>query len=120
MEKNKELLPWQKAHITEKNALTFTKYKLNKEGWRYVDFQSKKGFPRTGIIDLIAVKLDGKDCDKLKIVLFQVKGGLHERVSKEEIARLKSAVKKVEITYSWSEKPDKTVNFHNQSPNSKT
>lgn len=65
----------KKAHRTEKNALTFTKYRLNKLGWRYIDFQSKRGYPRTGIIDLVAVKLDKKDPDKLKIILFQVKGG---------------------------------------------
>jgi hypothetical protein len=114
MEKDKDIIKWQeaqkKAHKTEKNALTFTKYQLNKKGWKYIDFQSKRGFPRTGIIDLIAVKLDRKDCDKLKITLFQVKGG-SARISKEEQARLRNAIKKVKITYNWSEKPDKSVKF---------
>lgn len=68
----------KKAHITEKNALIFTKYRLNQLGWRYVDFQSKRGYPRTGIIDLVAMKLDKKDPDKLEIILFQVKGGMQE------------------------------------------
>ncbi|MCW3994777.1 MAG: hypothetical protein NWE98_01345 [Candidatus Bathyarchaeota archaeon] len=114
MEKDENSLKWReaqkKAHKTEKNALTFTKYQLNKKGWKYIDFQSKRGFPRTGIIDLIAVKLDRKDCDKLKIMLFQVKGG-SARMNKEQIVRLKNAVKKVEVSYNWSEKPDSTVRF---------
>jgi len=114
MIKDKEFLKWQqaqkKAHKTEKNALTFTKYRLNKNGWKYIDFQSRRGYPRTGIIDLICVKLDRKDCDKLKIMLFQVKGG-SARIGKKEKTRLENAVKKVEITCNWSEKPDKSVKF---------
>lgn len=111
---NKESDKWvnaQKlAHKTEKNALTFTKYNFNKHGWKYVDFQSKKGFPRTGIIDLVAFKLDHTDSDKLKIMLFQVKGG-SARITEEEITRLKKAVKKVDIDFNWSEKPEKSVRF---------
>ena len=105
---------WQraqkKAHRTEKNALTFTKYRLNKLGWRYVDFQSKKGYPRTGIIDLVAVKLDRQDPDKLKLILFQVKGGSAKITGKEKM-RLRNAVKKVEVSSNWAEKPGKTVIF---------
>lgn len=100
----------KKARRTEKNALTFTKYRLNKLGWRYIDFQSKKGYPRTGIIDLVAVKLDKRDPDKLKVILFQVKGG-SARVGDKEKTRLKDAIKKVEISCNWAEKPQKSVKF---------
>jgi len=110
----KEQQKWIKAKgiadRTGKNAMTFTKYRLNEKNWRYVDFQSKKGFPRTGIIDLIAVKLDRKDPDKLKIMLLQVKGG-SARIKEEEKIRLRNAVKKVQVTYNWAEKPDKSVEF---------
>lgn len=112
--KSKELHKWQhaqkKAHKTEKNALTFTKYRLNKLGWRYVDFQSKRGYPRTGIIDLVAVKLDRKDPDKLRIILFQVKGG-SARISKTQKARLQNALEKAEVNCNWAEKPGKSVEF---------
>jgi hypothetical protein len=105
---------WQraqkKAHRTEKNALTFTKYRLSKLGWRYRDFQSKRGYPRTGIIDLVAVKLDKKDPDELKVILFQVKGG-SARIKKEEKTRLRKAVKKVKVECNWAEKPGKSVEF---------
>jgi len=111
---NNEARKWKtaqkRAHKTEKNALTFTKYRLNELGWRYVDFQSKKGFPRTGIIDLIAFKLDRSDPDKLRLVLFQVKGG-SARITPEEKARLEKATAKVEVGFNWSEKPDKSVKF---------
>lgn len=43
-------------------------------------------------------------------MLFQVKGG-SARIGKEEKVRLENAVKKVEITCNWSEKPDKSVKF---------
>lgn len=103
-------LPHQKAHETDKNALLFTKYKLGQRGWRFADFQSKKGFPRTGIIDMIAFKLDRKDHDKLKIILFQVKGG-SARMDEELIKRLQGAIQKVEVAANWSEKPKKSVMF---------
>lgn len=110
MKLGKWQLAQKKAHRTEKNALTFTKYRLNKLGWRYVDFQSRKGYPRTGIIDLVAVKLDKQDPDKLRIVLFQVKGG-SARIKSKEKARLRRAVSEVEVSFNWAEKPGKSVNF---------
>lgn len=114
MKTNANGLKWRqaqlRAHRTEKNALTFTKYQLDRKGWKYIDFQSKRGYPRTGIIDLVALKLDGKDSDKLKIMLFQVKGG-SAKITVKEQRRLKNAVKKVKVTYNWSEKPEKSVKF---------
>ena len=110
-----ELKKWQtaqkKAHRTEKNAMTFTKYRLRRLGWRWLDFQSRRGFARTGIIDLVAVKLDRNDPDKLKVVLYQVKGGPGNRVKRNEKARLRQAIKKVEVDYNWVEKPGKSVEF---------
>jgi hypothetical protein len=113
--KGSELRKWQtaqkKAHRTGKNALTFTKVRLNKLGWRCVDFRSKRGYPRTDIVDLVAVKLDKKDPDKLKVILFQVKGG-SARITEEEKTRLRNAVKKVEADYNWAEKPERSVEFY--------
>jgi hypothetical protein len=100
----------KKAHKTEKNALLFTKYKLGQNGWKYHDFQSKKGYARDGITDLIAFKLDRKDHDKLKIILFQVKGG-SSRLDEKEIVRLGKACKNVEVASNTAEKPEKSVKF---------
>ena len=91
--------------------MTFTKYRLNELGWRYIDFQSKKGYARDGIIDLVALKIDKKDHDKLKIILFQVKGGPANKVTEKEKMRLLEASKKVEVRHNWAEKPEKTVAF---------
>jgi len=111
---SKELRKWRKAqrkaHRTEQNALTFSKVRLNKLGWRYIDFQSRKGYPRTGIIDLVAVRLDKRDQDKLKVILFQVKGG-SAKISEDQKKRLEEAIKKVEIAFNWAEKPEKSVQF---------
>ena len=100
----------RKAHRTEKEALKFTKVRLNKLGWRCIDFQSRKGYARPGIIDLVAMSLDKKDQDKLKVILFQVKGG-SARISEKEKKKLEEAVKKVEIAFNWAEKPEKSVRF---------
>jgi hypothetical protein len=101
----------KKAHKTEKNALLFTKYKLGQFGWRFLDFQSKKGYPRTGIIDMIAVKLDKEDPDKLKIILFQVKGGV-AKMTGDEVKKLQKACKKIEVACNYAEKPEKVVRFN--------
>jgi hypothetical protein len=112
----KEQQKWRKAQIkadkTGKIAVRSTKRQLKRLGWKYVEFKSKLGNPRTGIIDLVAFRLDKKDPDKLKMILFQVKGGLQNRVKKEHITRLKEAVKKVEIAINWAEKPEKSVRFY--------
>jgi len=112
--KNKERQKWREAQrksvTTGKNALTFTKVQLNKLGWKYAEFKSKRGYPRTGVIDLVAFRLDKKDQDKLKMILFQVKGG-SARIKEEEKMRLEEAVKKVKIAINWVEKPEKSVRF---------
>jgi hypothetical protein len=100
----------EKAHKTDKNALLFTKYKLGQYGWKFHDFQSKKGYPRDGITDLIAFKFDKKDHDKLKIILFQVKGG-SSRLDDKEIVRLGEACKKIEVAFNIAKKPKKSVKF---------
>jgi len=100
----------EKAHEREKNALLFTKYRLGQLGWTCANFQSKRGYARTGIIDMVAIKLDKKDADKLKIMLLQVKGG-SSKVKDEEKIRLEKAIRKIEVALNWAEKPAGTVVF---------
>ena len=100
----------KKAHEREKNALLFTKYRLGQLGWRCANFQSKRGYARTGIVDMVAIKLDRKDADKLKIMLLQVKGG-SSKVKDEEKMRLEKAIRKIEVAFNWAEKPARTVLF---------
>lgn len=59
---------------------------------------------------MVAIKIDKKDKDKLKIMLLQVKGG-SARVKDAEIKRLGRAIKKVEVAFNCSKKPRKTVLF---------
>jgi len=107
---------WKKAQkqsvVTAKNAMTFAKVELNRQGWKYAEFKSKKGFPRTGIVDLVALKIDRKDPDKINVILFQVKGGKANRISEDERRRLLKAVRKVEVTFNCCEKPEKTPIFN--------
>lgn len=100
----------EKAHKTSKGAKTFTKVKLNKKGYRYIDFDSKKGYEYKGIVDLVAIKRDSKNPDKLEIIFLQVKGG-SARIKPYEISRLKKTVKNVEISWNTAEKPKKRVIF---------
>ncbi len=103
----------KKSHRTGKNAVTFTKVRLNKLGWRYVEFKSRKGYPQKGVIDLVATKLDRKKADKLHLILFQVKGG-SARIKNSEKVRLKAAVKKVQVTFNWARKPKNHVIFYRE------
>jgi len=100
-----------KAHVTCKNAKTFTKYFLAKGGYKYMDLDSKKGYEYKGVVDLIAVKRDTNDPDVLTIVLFQVKGG-SARVKEQELNRLRKAVSRIRIQWNVAVKPKKKVHFH--------
>ncbi len=46
----------RKAHVTGKNAKTFTKYFPAKGGYQYMDFDTKCGYEYKGIVDLVGVK----------------------------------------------------------------
>jgi len=100
------------AHMRAKNAKTFAKYVLAKQGYRVLSLDSPRGFEYKGIVDLVAVKRDRKDPDKLRVVLIQVKGGT-AKVTLEEIRRLRKAVDKVEVSWNVAEKPEKQVRFLN-------
>lgn len=102
-----------KAHKTSKNAKTFTKVKLNKKGYRYIDFDTRKGYEYKGIVDLIAVKRDNKNPDNLEIILFQIKGG-SAKIKPDEIRRLKKSVKNVKISWNTAKKPNQKVMFGNE------
>ena len=101
----------KKAHITGKNAKTFTKYFLAKGGYKCMDLDSKKGYEYKGIVDLIAVKRDTKDPDVLTIILFQVKGG-SARAKEQELNRLRKAASRIRIQWNVAVKPEKKVQFH--------
>ena len=101
----------RKAYLTGKNAITFTKKKLTPLGWKYAEFKSKKGFPRDGIVDMIAVKIDKKRHDKLRVIFFQVKGGKGNKARPEERQRLQRAVSAARMAYNCVEKPGRTMNF---------
>ncbi len=98
------------AHQSGQNAKTFTKYFLAKNGYKCLSLDSRKGYEYKGVVDLIAVKRDKKNPDILKVVLLQVKGG-SARVSKEEIDRLRQAVRRIKVGWNVAEKPSSTVRF---------
>jgi hypothetical protein len=100
------------AHMQAKNAKTFTKYLLAQHGYRVLSLDSRRGFEYIGVVDLVAVKRDKEDPDKLHVVLIQVKGGT-AKVTLEEIRRLRKAIDKVEVSWNVAEKPEKQVRFLN-------
>lgn len=102
----------QLAHLRAKNAKTFAKYVLAQQGYRVLSLDSQRGFEYISVVDLVAVKRDKKDPDKLHIVLIQVKGGT-SKITLEEIRRLRKAVDKVEVAWNVAEKPAQHVRFLN-------
>lgn len=100
------------AHQRCRNAKTFTKYALVRKGFKVLSLDSRKGYEYTGVVDLIAVRRDKKDPDKLSVMLIQVKGG-SAKVSIQEISRLRKAVEKIEVTWNTAEKPKRQVHFLN-------
>lgn len=101
------------AHERARNAKTFTKCVLSTKGYRCISLDSRKGYEYKGIVDLIAVKRDKKDPDRLQLVLVQVKGG-RARITADELKRLQIAKKCIKIHWNVAHKPGKTVRFRNK------
>lgn len=100
----------ERAHARARNAKTFTRYLLGKKGYKTVSLDSRRGYEYIGVVDLVAVKRDRKNPDILNLVLFQVKGG-KARLTKQELNRLKQAVRNVRVDWNAAEKPGKSVKF---------
>lgn len=105
----------ERAHARARNAKTFTKYLLGKKGYKTLSLDSRKGYEYVGVVDLLAVKRNRKDPDRLDLVLFQVKGG-KARLTKRELDRLKRAVRKVRVEWNVVEKPGRSVKFRRSLP----
>ena len=99
-----------KAQVTARNAKLFAKYALGKKGWKVASLDSRHGFEYKGVVDLVAVKRNNRSPDELTIMLVQVKGG-SARITKEELARLRKAVKRAQVTWNVAAKPTKSVQF---------
>ena len=99
-----------KLMLQPRNAKLFARYALGKKGWKVAFLDSRHGFEYKGVTDLVAVKRNNRSPDELTIMLVQVKGG-SARVTKEELSRLRKAVKRVQITWNVAAKPAKSVQF---------
>jgi len=104
-----------KAHRQAQNAKTFTKYELSKKGYRCLSLDSGRGYEYKGIVDLIAVKRNRKNPDRLDLMLLQVKGG-NARITRDEIKRVQVATDQVQVSWNVAEKPGKTVRFRRVIP----
>ena len=100
----------QLAHQSGQSAKKFTKHLLAQHGYRYLSLDSRKGYEYKGIVDLVAVKRQKRIPDMLTIVLFQVKGG-SARLKKEEIARLRDAVRRIKVEWNVAHRPRRSVKF---------
>jgi hypothetical protein len=99
-----------KAQATARNAKLFTKYALGKKGWKVASLDSRNGFEYKGVVDLVAVKRNNRSPDELTVMLVQVKGG-GARVTKDELSRLRKAVRRLLVTWNVAQKPAKSVRF---------
>lgn len=89
----------QKAINTGRMANTLAKAlaKRYAKRWRFVDFLGPNGRESAGVVDIVAIRKDGrvpaieglKRLDLFDIVLIQVKGGSAPRPSADDIERLK-------------------------------
>ena len=66
-------------------------------------------------MDLVAVKRNNRQPDRLEIMLVQVKGG-SGRISEEEIKRLRKARRRLKITLGAAEMPRTKVHLSRVQP----
>ena len=99
-----------KVFKSARNAKTFTKYKLHKMGYRYLDFDRPSGYEWQGIGDIVAVRRGRKNPDKFEILIIEVKGG-KSKIRPEHMRRLRAAVARAKIDWNVAEKPGKSVTF---------
>ena len=111
MDTKKPKAAQKKALATRKKVMTLTKARLDKLGWKSVELKSKTGAPAKGIVDLMAIRLDGRDKDLVKVILFKVKVGKNNRVDDADKKRLEEAAYKLDVAVNWAEKPEKKIKF---------
>lgn len=88
-----------KAAKTGKMANTLAKALSSRyaDRWRFVDFRGPNGGESAGVVDIVAIRKDGrrptlkglKALDLFDIILIQVKGGTAALPSRQDIARLR-------------------------------
>ena len=98
------------AHARARNAKTFARYDLTKQGWRVINLDSRRGYEYKGVVDLIAVKRNNRRPDEFEVLFVQVKGG-SARASKAELDRLERAARWVRVEWAVAEKPGRTVRW---------
>lgn len=105
---------WRKAQrralAIAKNAKTFTKYKLSQKGYKCISLDTSRGYEYKGVVDMVAIKRDKRNPDRLKILLLQVKGG-SAKVTNEELCRLEEATRLIEVDWNVAEKPVGAIRF---------
>ncbi len=67
-----------------------------KHGWRVVFLDAKSGNPRTGIVDVVLLRIAPRSPDVVQVRLVQLKGG-HAGLTASEARRLDAAATKVEV-----------------------
>jgi hypothetical protein len=99
-----------KVRASEAASKEALKQHLGRRGWQIVFFEGKTGSPRTGIIDAFAYRLLRRNADLLEVKLIQLKGG-EAGASGREIARLKSAVESVALTWAVASFDGETIHL---------
>jgi len=92
----------QRALYTHKVSIRRVKAKLTRMGWQCCTFQTRRKHPLTGIVDLVAIRRNTKNPDRLQVVLFQVKGGSAKSPDHRSRRRLQRAPSILEIGYEYA------------------
>ena len=105
-----------KSTATMANTLVKALAKRYERRWQFVDFLGPKGAESAGVVDLIAIRKDGrapkveglKRLDLFDMVLIQVKGGSAKSPTTEDKARLRKVrahygAGKI-VLFEWSKK----------------
>ena len=67
--------PVWKAHRTARLSKVALERWADKAGFKIIFFASPRGYPRTGIVDAVLLRIAPKFPDRIEIYLLQLKGG---------------------------------------------
>lgn len=83
-----------RAHRTARRSQEALREWASEQGWYVLFLDAPSGYPRTGIVDALLLRIPAREPDELEIRLVQLKGG-SAGLKASEAKRLKAAVQAV-------------------------
>lgn len=81
-----------RAHRTAKRSQDALRDWAREQGWYVLFLDAPSGYPRTGIVDAVMLRIPASAPDDLEVRLVQLKGG-SAGLTASEVARLEAAVR---------------------------